>query len=277
MKNNVLLVIKGFFVGIANIIPGVSGGTLAITLGIYEELIEAISHFFRKLKSNIKFLIPIGIGAFTAIVIGSRIIEISLEKYTLPTLLFFTGLILGGMPMLFGKIKKNIKPSYALIFLATFALVIGIMFLKTGNNVVLVDLNAWGYFKLFLVGMIAAATMIIPGISGSFMLMVMGYYEPIINAINEFTSFNNLWNNFWILMPFGIGVLLGIIVIAKIIEFLFQKFEVPTYFGIIGFVLASLIGIFTSAGNLVFTPTFIIVGIILMVLGFVIAYKLGDD
>ncbi len=277
MKNNVLLVIKGFFVGIANIIPGVSGGTLAITLGIYEELIEAISHFFKKIKSNIKFLIPIGIGAFTAIVIGSRIIEISLEKYTLPTLLFFTGLILGGMPMLFGKIKKNIKPSYALIFLATFALVIGIMFLKTGNNVVLVDLNAWGYFKLFLVGMIAAATMIIPGISGSFMLMVMGYYEPIINAINEFTSFNNLWNNFWILMPFGIGVLLGIIVIAKIIEFLFQKFEVPTYFGIIGFVLASLIGIFTSAGNLVFTPTFIIVGIILMVLGFVIAYKLGDD
>ena len=277
MKNNVLLVIKGFFVGIANIIPGVSGGTLAITLGIYEELIEAISHFFRKLKSNIKFLIPIGIGAFTAIVIGSRIIEISLEKYTLPTLLFFTGLILGGMPMLFGKIKKNIKPSYALIFLATFALVIGIMFLKTGNDAVLVDLNAWGYFKLFLVGMIAAATMIIPGISGSFMLMVMGYYEPIINAINEFTSFNNLWNNFWILMPFGIGVLLGIIVIAKIIEFLFQKFEVPTYFGIIGFVLASLIGIFTSAGNLVFTPTFIIVGIILMVLGFVIAYKLGDD
>ena len=277
MKNNVLLVIKGFFVGIANIIPGVSGGTLAITLGIYEELIEAISHFFRKLKSNIKFLIPIGIGAFTAIVIGSRIIEISLEKYTLPTILFFTGLILGGMPMLFGKIKKNIKPSYALIFLATFALVIGIMFLKTGNDVVLVDLNAWGYFKLFLVGMIAAATMIIPGISGSFMLMVMGYYEPIINVINEFTSFNNLWNNFWILMPFGIGVLLGIIVIAKIIEFLFQKFEVPTYFGIIGFVLASLIGIFTSAGNLVFTPTFIIVGIILMALGFVIAYKLGDD
>lgn len=277
MKNNVLLVIKGFFVGIANIIPGVSGGTLAITLGIYEELIEAISHFFRKLKSNIKFLIPIGIGAFTAIVIGSRIIEISLEKYTLPTLLFFTGLILGGMPMLFGKIKKNIKPSYALIFLATFALVIGIMFLKTGNDAILVDLNAWGYFKLFLVGMIAAATMIIPGISGSFMLMVMGYYEPIINAINEFTSFNNLWNNFWILMPFGIGVLLGVIVIAKIIEFLFQKFEVPTYFGIIGFVLASLIGIFTSTGNLVFTPTFIIVGIILMALGFVIAYKLGDD
>lgn len=277
MKNNVLLVIKGFFVGIANIIPGVSGGTLAITLGIYEELIEAISHFFGKIKSNIKFLIPIGIGAFTAIVISSRIIEISLEKYTLPTILFFTGLILGGMPMLFGKIKKNIKPSYALIFLATFALVIGVMFLKTGNDVVLVDLNAWGYFKLFLVGVIAAATMIIPGISGSFMLMVMGYYEPIINAINEFTSFNNLWNNFWILMPFGIGVLLGIIVIAKIIEFLFQKFEVPTYFGIIGFVLASLIGIFTSAGNLVFTPTFIIVGIILMVLGFVIAYKLGDD
>lgn len=277
MKNNVLLVIKGFFVGIANIIPGVSGGTLAITLGIYEELIEAISHFFKKIKSNIKFLIPIGIGAFTAIVIGSRIIEISLEKYTLPTILFFTGLILGGMPMLFGKIKKNIKPSYALIFLATFALVIGVMFLKTGNDVVLVDLNAWGYFKLFLVGVIAAATMIIPGISGSFMLMVMGYYEPIINVINEFTSFNNLWNNFWILMPFGIGVLLGIIVIAKIIEFLFQKFEVPTYFGIIGFVLASLIGIFTSTGNLVFTPTFIIVGIILMAFGFVIAYKLGDD
>lgn len=271
-----LLIIKGFFLGVGNIIPGVSGGTLAIIMGIYEDLINAISHFFKDLKKNIKFVFLIGIGAVMAVILGSRIIETCLNKYTLPTILFFTGLILGGIPMLFNKVKKDIKPLNILIFLLTFGIVIGITFLKSGGDVTFTSMGVFDYVMLFLVGMVAAATMIIPGISGSFMLMVMGYYEPILSVINEFTSFTNFWDNFWILCPFGIGVLVGVILIAKLIEFLFKKFEIPTYFGIIGFVIASMIGIFTSATGLVFSTTYIIVGILLMILGFGIAYKLGD-
>ena len=275
MKNKGILLIKGFFMGVANIIPGVSGGTLAITLGIYERLLEAISHFFKKFKENISFLAPIGIGAVLAIVLGSRIIEFSLENYPLPTILFFTGLILGGIPMLYKKVQGHINGKNLIIFVLTFAFVIGIMFLKSGSNVNLKEVDLMGYVFLFFVGVIAAATMIIPGISGSFMLMVMGYYKPILNVINEFTSFENVMHNFFILLPFGLGVLVGVVGIAKILEYLFKRFEVPTYFGVLGFVLSSIIGIFVQTP---ITITFfqIVAGILLFSIGFVIAYKLGD-
>lgn len=276
MKKNIILVIKGFFMGIANIIPGVSGGTLAITMGIYERLIEAISHFFGKLKENILFLIPIGIGAVLSILLGSKVIAYSLEEYPLPTILFFAGLILGGVPMLYNKIKGNFNVKNVFIFILTFAFVIGIMFLKSSKDVSFENMNIISYLLLFIVGVVAAATMIIPGISGSFMLMVMGYYKPILNTINDLTSFNNIFENILILIPFGIGVLVGFVVIAKILEYLFKKFEVPTYFGIIGFVLSSLIGIFVQTEGLMFVPMQIIVGIILFAIGFVVALKLGD-
>lgn len=276
MKKNIILVIKGFFMGIANIIPGVSGGTLAITMGIYERLIEAISHFFGKLKENILFLIPIALGAVLSILLGSKVIAYSLEEYPLPTILFFAGLILGGIPMLYKKIKGNFDIKNVIIFILTFAFVIGIMFLKSSKNVSFENMNIISYLLLFIVGVVAAATMIIPGISGSFMLMVMGYYKPILNTINDLTSFNNIFENILILIPFGIGVLVGFVVIAKILEYLFKKFEVPTYFGIIGFVLSSLIGIFVQTEGLMFVPAQIVVGLILFAIGFVVALKLGD-
>lgn len=277
MKHKIILIIKGFFMGIANIIPGVSGGTLAITMGIYENLINAISHFFSKFKNNIKFLFPILIGAAIAIVVGSKIIGYSLKNFTLPTIMFFTGLILGGLPMLYKKVKNKFNLFNILIFSFTFMLIIGITLLKTGSEVSFASMSMFDYIKLFLVGMVASATMIIPGISGSFMLMVMGYYEPIINTINNFMTFENITRDIIILIPFGFGILVGIVIIAKILEFLFKKFEVPTYFGIIGFVLASIIGIFTSAEELHFSILSFIIGFVLFVCGLLIAYKLGDD
>lgn len=276
MKKNITLAIKGFFMGIANIIPGVSGGTLAITMGIYEELIGAISHFFKNLKKNILFIVPIGIGAVIAIALGSKVIGFSLENYPLPTILFFVGLILGGFPMLCGKVEGNFNLKNLFIFCLTFAFIIGIMFLKTGKDVQLNQIDFIGYVFLFIVGVIAAATMVIPGISGSFMLMVMGYYEPILHAINELTSFKNIGHNICIFIPIGLGVLVGFVGIAKIIEFLFQKFEVPTYYGIMGFVLASIIGIFVSTKGLTLAFGPFAIGIILFIIGFVIAYRLGD-
>lgn len=276
MKEKLVLVIKGFFMGIANIIPGVSGGTLAITMGIYESLIGAISHFFKNLKKNILFLIPIGIGAIIAVLVGSKIIEYSLNEFPLPTILFFTGLILGGIPMLFNKVKRDINLKNLFICILTFAFVIGLMFLKTGRDVSFQNMNIFNYIILFLVGIVAAATMIIPGISGSFMLMVMGYYKPILNTINQLTSFHNIVDHILVLFPFGLGILIGFVGIAKILEFLFKKFEVLTYFGIIGFVLASIIGIFVSTEGLSFSILPFMIGVLLFCLGFAIAYKLGD-
>lgn len=279
MKEKIFLVLKGFVIGIANIIPGVSGGTLAITLGIYEDLIKAISHFFSNIKENLKLLTPIFIGMVLSLAILSNVIGYSLEHYPIPTTLFFVGLILGGLPLLVKHIKGKEKSiSNWIVFLITFLIVAVFAFLKSGNAMVdLSNLSIGGYLLLFIVGVVAAATMVIPGISGSFVLMLLGYYEPIINIIREFTKFKNFTSNFIILAVFGVGVLLGIIVIAKIIEYLLEKQPIKTYYGIIGFVLASIISIIIPLLELNFVISQVIIGIILLLIGMVIAYKLGEE
>jgi putative membrane protein len=282
MRKNISLVIKGFIIGIANIIPGVSGGTLAITLGIYEKLIETIGHFFSNLKENLKFLIPIGVGAGLSIVVLSNIIKYSLKYYKLPTTLFFVGLIVGGLPLLVKKIKedKNYKKDYSnyVVLFITFVLVAMFAFMKdSGAKVVLEHMMFIDYLKLFLVGVVAAGTMVIPGISGSFVLMLLGYYEPIINVISDVTHFNNIINNGLIILPFGLGIIIGIVVIARIIEYLLSKQPIKTYYGIIGFVCASLIAILMPLFSLTFNIANILIGLVLMFVGIIIAYKLGDD
>ena len=277
MKEKLTLVIKGFLIGVANIIPGVSGGTLAITLGIYEKLIGAISHFFKNLKENIKFIIPIGIGAVLSILLLSRVISFCLDKYTLATILFFIGLILGGIPLLNKKIKGHYKNvSNIIIFLLSFGFVIALSVLKGENVVSFANMNIINYIMLFLVGVVAAATMIIPGVSGSFVLMLLGYYKPIVDTIGALTKFNNIWQNIMILVPFGIGVLVGIVAISKLLEFLFKKYEVKTYFGVMGFIMASIITIFTGAEGLAFSIPQLLIGLMLLGIGFTAAYKLGE-
>lgn len=279
MKDKIILMIKGFFIGVANVIPGVSGGTLAITMGIYEQLIKAVSHFFSDLKENIKLVISVGLGAGLAILLMSKIIGYSLEHYPIPTTIFFIELILGGMPVIFKKVKNHYKSiPNLLIFLITFIIVISLSFLDSGDRVVnFNNLNIIGYIILFLVGMIGAATMVIPGISGSFILMLLGYYKPIIDTISDLTNFDNLVNNILILFPFGMGILIGIVLISKIIEYLLKKHEIKTYCAIIGIVLASIILIFKPLLSLPYDFIQIVISLILGIIGYFIAYKLGDE
>lgn len=278
---NIILAIKGFFIGLANIIPGVSGGTLALTLGIYEKLIGCISHFFKNLKENIKFILPIGIGAVIAILSLSHLISFCLDNYVLPTILFFIGAILGGLPMLIKKVSGHkITISNIIIFLITFGIIILLLFLNSETEVSFQNMNVIDYLLLFVVGVVASATMVIPGVSGSAVLLTIGYYKPILNIVKNLTDFSSLGSNLAILIPFGLGVLVGILLIAKILEFLFKNFEVKTYYGVLGFIVASIIAILYQNlvvnSSFVFTVPSLIIGIILFTLGFVIAYKLGD-
>ncbi len=275
---NLILTIKGFFIGIANIIPGVSGGTLMISLGIYEDMIEAISHFFSNVKKHLKLVFFIGIGALLSVVLLSNVVTYSLDNFKLPTIIFFIGLILGGIPMLFKKVKGNISLSNILLFIITFSLIIIMTITKNGlSEISLVNMNLTSYLLLFLVGIVAAASMVVPGISGSFILIFLGYYEPILNIIKEFTQFNNLINNGIVLGVFGLGVLIGIVLVAKLIEFLIKKYEIKTYSAILGFVTSSVISIFiTSYNELVFNTGLILSAIVLGIIGFIIAYKLGE-
>lgn len=283
---SLILAIKGFFMGIANVIPGVSGGTIAIILGIYEEFIGAISNLFKDLKENLKFLIPIVIGMGLAIVTTSKVVSYSYDKFPLPTLMFFVGLVFGGIPMLLKNVKgkkESKELSSYIIAIITFLLVIFMASYKfifsINSEVSFVSMNMGSYLLLFIVGIIAAATMVIPGISGSLVLMILGYYYPVIKTINSLFK-ENFLNNAVILSVFGIGIVFGILLISKLLEMLFRNYSTKTYFGVLGFVFASIIAIPLSAcielGTIPIDFSHIIVSLILLMSGTLISYKLGD-
>ena len=275
---NIILMLKGMVIGVANIIPGVSGGTLMITLGLYEEIINTISHFFKNFKKNLKFILPIAIGMVISILLLSKIISLCLDKYPFPTTFFFIGLILGGIPLLWRKASAaKGKIDNWIVFIITFGIVLTFAFLKSGDAVVdLTNLDLSGYLMLGLVGVVSASTMIIPGISGSFVLMLLGYYKPIVDTIKNLTNLENIGQNILILIPFGIGLVLGIVGVAKLIEYLFNKYPVKTYYGVLGFVIASIAAIIMPLLSISPSIMEVIVAIILVIVGGIIAYKLGD-
>lgn len=284
---SIFLVLKGFILGIANIIPGVSGGTLALTLGIYEDIIDAISHFFKKIKKHIKFLLPLAIGIVLAILTMSRVIDYSYTKYPLPTSMFFMGLVIGGIPLLFKKVrgrKAFNDPKNFIIMAITFSIVLMLALSEQlfgiSNGMSFDNMSILGYFALFLAGVIAAATMVVPGVSGSLVLMLLGYYYPILAVVKSLTAFENLFSNIVIAGIFGLGVLSGIVGVAKLIEYLLKKHEVRTYFGVIGFILASIAAIpiatINNVENLTITIPQFIIGIIVLTIGAIIGNKLGD-
>jgi len=276
MKEKIKNLLVGIALGTANIIPGVSGGTIAMTMGIYERLIGIASNIFKDLKKNIMFLLPIGIGMVLAILLLSKVINYSLENYEFQTVFFFVGLILGGMPFLFKKVtKKSINVKNTMISVICFALVFSLTFLNEGNNIVSLDTVTFPLLmKLFVVGIIAAATMVIPGISGSFVLMLIGYYKPIVETISNLTNFDLFFHNAFILGAFGVGIIVGIVLISKIIEFLLKKCPTETYFGIYGIIISSIVVIVMGISTV---PSIggIIVGFILMSLGAFGASKLN--
>ena len=181
------------------------------------------------------------------------------------------------MPKLFKKVENTFNVSNLIILLITFSIVILMTFLGTNsNNISLDDLNVLKVIALFISGAIASASMLLPGISGSFVLMLIGYYEPIVNSIKELTRFHNLFHNVVILSAMGLGIIVGIICAAKLIEWLLKKYEVKTYYGIIGFVIASIISIFITALSYNTKIIEIIIGILLLGVGILVSKVVGD-
>ncbi len=280
--------LKGMVIGIANIIPGVSGGTMMVSMGIYDKLIHCITHLFSEWKENLKFLIPIFVGAGAALVGLSFVIEPAFEHFPLQTNCLFIGLIIGGIPAILGKMKDGngklqFKIQYLIPFLLFFALVVGMGILgETEGKAADLTFSLWSVIKLFFVGVIASGTMVIPGVSGSMMLLLLGYYNPIIETINLFikslVSFNvdGILQSCGVLIPAGIGIVVGIFAIAKLIEIVLEKFPLYAYWAILGLIVASPIGILLVGEIGTITVVNVLVSAVMLALGFFVAMKLGD-
>lgn len=264
--DNIINILKGMVIGISNVIPGVSGGTMAVILGIYDKLIGTINSFFKDWKKSIFFLGEIGIGAALGIILFSKIISTLLNNYAEPTKFFFIGLILGSFPLLYKRATKDkVKKVNYIWFIVILAIMIGLSIFgnKETSSVILTTLSLKTFISLFAAGFIAAATMILPGVSGSLVLLILGLYTTFTTAISDF--------NIPLLIPIGLGVLIGIATMTKVIEALLTKYPQPTYFAICGLILGSIFPVYPG-----FTfGTLGILSIGTFLVGFILTYFLG--
>lgn len=259
----IIEIIKGMIIGVANVIPGLSGGTIAVSMGIYEKLIHTINNIFKTPLKCIKdmwtYIVGIGLGIIVAVFGITYLFEVS----PIPTAMLFVGLVLGAIPTIGGKLdEKNISKRDIITFVIFLAIIVSVPFLE--SSVATINENTAAiYFIVFVLGIVAAATMVIPGVSGSMILMAFGYYEYIMATISSFIKaavnfeFALAFEELSILAPFGIGVLIGIIAIAKLIEWLLEHHERTVYWGILGLLVASpfpiIINLDMSGINIVVT------------------------
>jgi len=299
MKKFLRNFICGALIGVAAIIPGFSGGTVAALLNIYEELIESISNFKKHIKYSILFLIPIILGILIFALAAIVPITWGLRSYPFITISLFAGMQLGGIPTfqkaIKGKANKINILWFTIGFLVVLGIVLGSFFLKDSNVITLIDPPLYMYFILFLSGVIASIALVLPGISGSMVLLLFGLYVPIMDTIKGFfvglglasntlgtinpiilevaSSPNYLWQVTLLLFSFGIGLIAGIIIASKALTYLFAKFKIQTYFVIFGLIISSFLGIYINDKLYVdFNCLQLIFGIASLTLGFFISF-----
>lgn len=239
--------IAGACIGVAFIIPGFSGGSIAAILGIYEKLIGAIANVFREMKKSIITLLPIGIGLVLGAMALLFPLEFMLERFPLPTVSIFVGLAIGGLPLVFDKVKGRAHGADIASLVIALVLAAMLSFMPVGADVDLFGIGFGGYVLLFLVGVVGSCALVVPGISGSMLLLILGYYNPIVNLVTDhLLKFNNLGKCILVLGSCGFGIVVGFLLISILMRHLLTKHPRQTYFAIIGFIVGSLPTVYVS-------------------------------
>lgn len=268
-------ILKGFAMGTSDLVPGVSGGTIALLLGIYNQFIASISGIFsRRFWPSFTFLIPIIIGMLLAMGSLSNLFNYLLSQHHIPTMFFFGGLIIGIVPYLLkiSNYKTSFTTKHYMMVIAGIAILIVITLMNNSDKHAgeTLTLSTGLIIKYFIAGMCASSAMLLPGISGSFMLLVFGVYGTVMLAISEVVKLN--FAGLPILLAVGFGVLAGFIISSKIIQYFLTHHKLMTFALIIGFVVGSLFAVFPGL------PTNIVmwfVSLVVFIIGFIVSLTLG--
>lgn len=293
--------LAGAAMGVASAIPGVSGGTIAVIVGIYQKMIDAINNLFKKFVSSFLTLLPIGLGVICAMIPCIFLFDLALEGFVFGIVSLFAGLIVGSFPDIVREVSDE-KPKVLHIVICVIAclvaLAIGIISATTGDSINLssqfTSPDWWFYLVLIPVGVIAAISLVIPGISGSMILLVLGFYTPLIELISNMLknlvagNFNNFGQNIAIVGCFAVGVIVGFFTVAKLMSYLLNKHRRITFYGIIGFIIGSTIALFCNyeivsyyqmwaAGKQGYLPMWleILIGVVLFSIGVICTYLIG--
>lgn len=269
----IYLFLIGILIGTAMIIPGVSGAVIAVIFGVYDKLIASLTNLFKDFKKNMLFLSVLGSGILVGAIWFSNIMMFLYEKCEVATKLSFIGLILGGVPFLISEVRKS-KEEKINIKILFITLLFSLTLWYFSKNLInlTIDFNnsskLINFLLLFLAGFIYSVGKVIPGISSSFLLIIIGMYEFVLSVMAN--PVNALITSFDKILPFILGLVFGVIVLLKLMNFLLDKKFGLTYSIIIGFVIGSIPALIPKFSfNLEF-----ITGIIVMIVNFVLSYKL---
>ena len=189
-------------------------------------------------------------------------------------MLLFIGLIIGGIPSLVTKVDNTFNKKNFITLIVVFLLVTVLSLFKVSNNINFDSFSIFEYISLFFVGIVYAATMVIPGVSGTAIMMLIGYYDLILTIISSLTNFNYISTHMNLVLPLAIGFIFGIIIISKLMNYLLKKHEIITYYGIIGLVLSSVFVMFTKTFSNSYSIVQIIIGLLLLIVGYLVSRKL---
>ena len=279
MKTLILLV-KGAIIGVANVIPGVSTATFMVLLRVYDDIVEAIGNFVtdffsgrKKLKTYLLLLIPFGIGAVLGTLGFAKLATFVLDRYPLPAQFFFIGLIAGSIPCVI-NMHDDMKPRAGRIIAAAIGFVIAVLVGLGVKGDVLGQFAAdpsslAGVIYFGIVGFFAGGSVMTPGLSGSYIFLLAGTYEPIMEALDSLTHPPIMWG---VIFSTAVGVALGVVIFAKVISLLLKRQPALTFYAILGLILGSFVGLWPADFDLT-TPS--LLSLLALVPGAAIAYFLG--
>lgn len=228
--------LKGVIIGAGCILPGISSGVLCVIFGMYEKLLDSILNLFKETRENLKFLLPITLGVVLGIILFGKVLQFVLYKYPLQTKSIFIGLILGGVILLFKDINKKEKFKIKRLFYICISLIVGIILVFLENRTVNNFIQNTNYIYLILSGFLMSIGIVVPGVSSTIILMLLGTYSLYLNSVSNFYL--------PVLIPIGIGVILGSLIFMKIIKYLLDNYYIQTMYLIIGFTLGSVFVLF---------------------------------
>ena len=250
---------KGFIIGIGKIIPGVSGAMLATIMGVYDKALYYICNFRKNIKESIKYLSPIAVGILLSIILFSKVISICLDKYYVITMFFFIGLVIGGLPFIIDKVNKK---DYS-ITIISFSIFFFLSIFNINNNYTPQN-NFIDIIIYILSGLLEAIGTIVPGVSSAALLMIVGTYDQIVYSIGNIT-------NIKLIITFSISTIIFILLLMKIVEYLFRKYNNKMYSFVLGVLSSSIILLIIQVFKNKVSIITLSIGLIFMILGIIIA------
>ena len=263
------LFLKGFIIGIAKIIPGVSGAMIAVSFSIYDKLINSITNFFDNKKDNIKFLVIFSSGVLIAISLFSNIVKYFIDNYYLITMLFFVSLIMGGTYKYSLNIEYNLKRIFIIIFTVIIVMFLSLFsssynYINTGNYI--------DYIMYFIGGVIEIFSSIVPGISGTALMMLIGLYDNILILFSNMFNISYILEYFMLYVSYGLGMFVSFIVFSIGINYLLKKHRNLFDVVVLGLSISSILLLLMMTFKNGFVFIHLIIGIVMFIVGFIISF-----